>query len=44
MSGHGFHVHDPHDHAVEHATHGDDAPLIAERRKCLFMASALQAG
>ena len=25
MSGHGFHVHGPHDHAVEHATHGHDA-------------------
>lgn len=23
MSGHGFHVHGPHDHALEHATHGD---------------------
>ncbi len=22
MSGHGFHVHGPHDHALEHATHG----------------------
>lgn len=22
MSGHGFHVHGPHDHAVEHAAHG----------------------
>ena len=22
MSGHGFHVHGPHDHAIEHATHG----------------------
>ncbi len=26
MSGHGFHVHGPHDHQVEHATqHGGDA-------------------
>lgn len=25
MSGHGFHVHGPHDHAVEHAAHGDDS-------------------
>lgn len=24
MSGHGFHVHGPHDHAVEHAAHGSD--------------------
>ncbi|SFU62264.1 DUF4337 domain-containing protein [Pseudoduganella namucuonensis] len=24
MSGHGFHVHGPHDHAVEHAAHSDD--------------------
>jgi hypothetical protein len=24
MSGHGFHVHGPHDHAVEHAAHGAD--------------------
>lgn len=24
MSGHGFHVHGPHDHAVEHAAHGED--------------------
>ncbi len=24
MSEHGFHVHGPHDHAVEHAAHGDD--------------------
>lgn len=24
MSGHGFHVHGPHDHAVEHAAHGGD--------------------
>ena len=24
MSGHGFHVHGPHDHAVEHATHHAD--------------------
>ncbi|WP_338848969.1 DUF4337 domain-containing protein [Massilia sp. W12] len=24
MSGHGFHVHGPHDHAVEHAGHGGD--------------------
>ncbi|MEY4756248.1 MAG: hypothetical protein RJA34_1146 [Pseudomonadota bacterium] len=23
MSGHGFHVHGPHDHALEHAAHGD---------------------
>jgi hypothetical protein len=25
MSGHGFHVHGPHDHAVEHASHGGDS-------------------
>ena len=25
MSGHGFHVHGPHDHAVEHAAHDGDA-------------------
>jgi hypothetical protein len=25
MSGQGFHVHGPHDHAVEHAAHGGDA-------------------
>src|SRR3978361_1638433 len=25
MSEHGFHVHGPHDHAVEHAAHGGDA-------------------
>lgn len=25
MSGHGFHVHGPHDHAVEHASHGSDS-------------------
>ena len=25
MSSGGFHVHGPHDHAVEHATHGHDA-------------------
>ncbi|MFP5393308.1 MAG: DUF4337 domain-containing protein [Gammaproteobacteria bacterium] len=25
MSGHGFHVHGPHDHAVEHAAHGSDS-------------------
>jgi len=24
MSGHGFHVHGPHDHAVEHAAHSND--------------------
>jgi hypothetical protein len=24
MSGHGFHVHGPHDHAVEHVAHGAD--------------------
>ena len=24
MSEHGFHVHGPHDHAVEHAAHGGD--------------------
>lgn len=24
MSDHGFHVHGPHDHAVEHAAHGND--------------------
>ena len=24
MSGHHFHVHGPHDHAVEHAAHGED--------------------
>jgi hypothetical protein len=24
MSGHGFHVHGPHDHAIEHAGHGGD--------------------
>ncbi|RJF98162.1 DUF4337 domain-containing protein [Noviherbaspirillum saxi] len=24
MSGHGFHVHGPHDHEVEHAAHGSD--------------------
>ena len=23
MSGQGFHVHGPHDHALEHAAHGD---------------------
>ena len=35
MSGHGFHVHGPHDHALEHAAHGgghgghgDDASMI----------------
>jgi Domain of unknown function (DUF4337) len=25
MSGHGFHVHGPHDHAVEHASHSSDS-------------------
>ncbi|HJV85835.1 MAG TPA: DUF4337 domain-containing protein [Noviherbaspirillum sp.] len=25
MSGHGFHVHGPHDHHVEHAAHGGDS-------------------
>lgn len=25
MSGHGFHVHGPHDHAVEHAAHSSDS-------------------
>ena len=25
MSGHGFHVHGPHDHAVEHAAHNSDS-------------------
>jgi hypothetical protein len=25
MSGHGFHVHGPHDHAVEHGAHGGDS-------------------
>src|SRR3954470_3263332 len=25
MSEHGFHVHGPHDHAVEHAAHGSDS-------------------
>jgi hypothetical protein len=25
MSGHGFHVHGPHDHAVEHVAHGGDS-------------------
>jgi hypothetical protein len=25
MSGHGFHVHGPHDHAVEHAAHNGDS-------------------
>jgi hypothetical protein len=25
MSGHGFHVHGPHDHEVEHAAHGGDS-------------------
>lgn len=25
MSGHGFHVHGPHDHEVEHAAHGNDS-------------------
>ena len=25
MSGHGFHVHGPHDHAMEHAAHGGDS-------------------
>jgi hypothetical protein len=25
MSGHGFHVHGPHDHAVEHASHAGDS-------------------
>lgn len=25
MSEHGFHVHGPHDHAVEHAAHGNDS-------------------
>jgi hypothetical protein len=24
MSGHGFHVHGPHDHELEHAAHGND--------------------
>ncbi len=25
MAGHGFHVHGPHDHEVEHAAHPGDA-------------------
>ena len=31
MSSEGFHVHGPHDHAVEHAAHGSD-PLALDRQ------------
>ena len=30
MSGHGFHVHGPHDHAVEHAAHGGSDGFAAK--------------
>jgi Na+/glutamate symporter len=32
MSGHGFHVHGPHDHALEHAAHGDGHAGDADKR------------
>jgi hypothetical protein len=43
MSGHHFHVHGPHDHAVEHAAHGDDnfASRIAVMTAVLATAGAL---
>ena len=45
MSGHGFHVHGPHDHAVEHATqHGDKdsfAGMIAVMTAILATIGAL---
>lgn len=43
MSGHGFHVHGPHDHAVEHAGHGGDdfASRIAAMTAILSTVGAL---
>lgn len=43
MSGHHFHVHGPHDHAVEHAGHGDDnfASRIAVMTAILSTCGAL---
>lgn len=43
MSGHGFHVHGPHDHAVEHASHGGDdfAAKIAVMTAILSTVGAL---
>lgn len=43
MSGHHFHVHGPHDHAVEHAAHGDDsfASRIAAMTAVLSTVGAL---
>ncbi|HZX32150.1 MAG TPA: DUF4337 domain-containing protein [Rhodocyclaceae bacterium] len=43
MSGHGFHVHGPHDHAVEHASHGGDnfASKIAVMTAILSTVGAL---
>ncbi len=45
MSGHGFHVHGPHDHALEHATHGgghdshgDDANAKLTNQIAMFTA------
>lgn len=43
MSGHGFHVHGPHDHAVEHGAHGGDdfASRIAVMTAILSTVGAL---
>src|SRR5574343_900799 len=43
MSGHGFHVHGPHDHAVEHGAHGGDdfASKIAVMTAILATVGAL---
>jgi hypothetical protein len=43
MSGHGFHVHGPHDHAVEHVAHGGDtfSNRIAVMTAVLATAGAL---
>ena len=43
MSGHGFHVHGPHDHAVEHGAQGGDslASRIAVMTAILSTAGAI---
>jgi hypothetical protein len=44
MSGHHFHVHGPHDHAVEHASHGSDdsfASRVAVMTALLSTAGAI---
>ena len=42
MSGHGFHVHGPHDHELEHAQQGEHSDMI--NQIALFTAIIATAG